>query len=100
MNFDVSPDLGGRFQSFSLNAAATKQALTVSPYFLAYLQNKIAAYAGHMVDSKLPYNADPTAQVEAIIAHERLRNFVEAYEELLRELQDASQPDVDSSTPT
>lgn len=93
MTDDVRPNLGGRFQTFELSPVAAKQAMQVSPYFLAYLQNKIAAYAGHLVDSSLPYNADPTAQVQAIIAHERTRNFVEAYEELMRELQDASQPD-------
>lgn len=57
-----------------------------SPMVLAYIQNKICDYASALVEKQLPYNADPTAQVAAILAHERLRNFVEAYEELFSEL--------------
>lgn len=93
MSEPLRPNLGSRFMSFDIAPEDQQQAMSVSPYFLAYLQNKIAAYASHLIDSQLPYNADPTAQVQAIIAHERNRNFVEAYEELMRELQDASQPD-------
>ena len=87
----LQPNNGNRFQSYILDQELITQALQVSPLFLAYLQNKIADYAGNLVDTKLPYNADPAAQVEAIVAHERLRNFVEAYEELMSEIVDASQ---------
>lgn len=93
MSDPIRPNLGSRFISYEIAPQDQAQAMSVSPYFLAYLQNKIAAYAGNLVDSSLPYSADPTAQVQAIIAHERNRNFVEAYEELMRELVDASQPD-------
>lgn len=86
-------DTGNRFQSFTMSEDEIQYALkSVPPLFLAYLQNKIATYASELVDTKLPYNAHPTAQVEAILAHERLRNFVSAYEELLSEIADASQP--------
>jgi hypothetical protein len=58
----------------------------VSPMVLAYLQNKIADYASAIVEKQLPFSPNPMEQVTAILAHERLRNFVEAYEELLSEL--------------
>lgn len=58
----------------------------VSPMLLAYLQNKIADYASSLVEKQLPYSPNPMEQVTAILAHERIRNFVEAYEELLSEL--------------
>lgn len=96
MNLDIPIrlDTGNRFQAFAMSEEEIKLALKhVPPAFLAYLQNKIAAYASELVDTKLPYNAHPTAQVEAILAHERLRNFVQAYEELLSEITDSSQPD-------
>ena len=65
-------------------------ATQVSPLFMAYLQNKIEAYATAVVNSNLPYDADPAKQVKAILEHERLKNFVSAYEELFAEL--ANQP--------
>ena len=52
----------------------------------ATLQNKIADYASALVEKQLPYSPNPMEQVTAILALERLRNFVEAYEELLSEL--------------
>jgi len=58
----------------------------VSPMVLAYIQNKICDYASALVEKQLPYDSDPTRQVAAILAHERLRNIVEAFEELLSEL--------------
>ncbi len=67
-----------------------KLAMSVSPLFLAYLQNKIEAYASALVEAKLPYSSNPNEQVAAILAHERLRNIVEAYEELMSELIQAS----------
>lgn len=60
----------------------------VSPMVLAYIQNKISDYASALVEKQLPYHSDPTQQVTAILAHERLRNFVEAFEELFSELTD------------
>lgn len=75
-----------KFFRFDLSPQDLDLAMNVSPLFLAYLQNKIEAYASALVESRLPYNADPAKQVEAILALERLRNFVEAYEELLAEL--------------
>ena len=76
--------------SFDMSSEDTKLATQVSPLFLAYLQNKIEAYASALVEKQLPYHTNPTEQVAAIIAHERLRNYVEAYEELMSELLQAS----------
>jgi hypothetical protein len=69
-----------------MGAEDIQLAQQVSPLFLAYLQNKIEAYASALVENRLPYSANPAEQVTAILAHERLRNFVEAYEELQSEL--------------
>lgn len=57
-----------------------------SPMVLAYIQNKICDYASALVEKQLPYESDPTRQVAAILAHEKLRNYVEILEELLSEL--------------
>lgn len=74
-----------------------KLAMSVSPLFLAYLQNKIEAYASALVEAKLPYSPNPNEQVAAILAHEKLRNYVEAYEELMSELlQASSQPETNA----
>lgn len=84
------PDTASKFFKVSLSAEEERMALQVSPYFMAYLQNKIEAYASALVESDLPYSPNPTEQVKAILAHERLRNFVAAYEELMSELIQAS----------
>jgi hypothetical protein len=65
-------------------------ALNVHPYFLAYLRNKIATYAHEAATRPLPFAADPTAQVEAILSHARLQNFMEALQELESEIITAS----------
>lgn len=85
-NHNITPDTGSKFCRLNMSHEDTLMALQVSPLFLAYLQNKIEAYASALVESKLPYSANPAEQVTAILAHERLRNFVEAYEELQSEL--------------
>jgi len=82
----VTLDAGSRFCRLTLSPEDENLAMQVSPLFLAFLQNKIEAYASALVESKLPYNPDPGKQVEAILAHERLRNFVDAYQELQSEL--------------
>jgi hypothetical protein len=83
---NITPDSGSRFCRLSMGAEDIQLAQQVSPLFLAYLQNKIEAYASALVENRLPYSANPAEQVTAILAHERLRNFVEAYEELQSEL--------------
>lgn len=80
------PDTGNRFFRFSLTPEDEQTALQVSPLFLAYLQNKIADYAGAVVEKPLTFSANPAEQVTAIIEDTRRRTFVEAYEELLSEL--------------
>lgn len=83
---DFRPDTSSRYIRFDLTEEETRLALIASPHFLAYLQNKIEAYASALVTTRLEYHADPKQQVQAIIEYERLRNFVAAYEELLSEL--------------
>ena len=83
-------DASSKFFRINLSAEDEKLAMNVSPLFLAYLQNKIEAYASALVEAKLPYTPNPNEQVAAILAHERLRNIVEAYEELMSELVQAS----------
>ena len=79
-------DTASRFFRVRMTGEENKLALQASVPFMAYLQNKIEAYAHELVSQKLPYSPDPTKQVEAILAHERLRNFVEAFEELMSEI--------------
>lgn len=86
MNRQLQPDTASKFFRIAMSEEDTRMALQVSPLFCAYLQNKIEAYASALVDSSLPYSPNPADQVTAILAHERRRNFVEAYEELLSEL--------------
>lgn len=86
-------DTANRFQKFLLTDEEQTLALKLVPaLFLAYLTNKIADYSATLVDTKPEYHADPHQQVQAILAVERLRNFVSAYEELLSEIIDASSP--------
>lgn len=87
----IHPDTASQFMRFNLTTEDEKLATKVSPLFLAYLQNKIEAYASALVEKQLPYSPNPAEQVTAILAHERLRNFVEAYTELLHELLQAAQ---------
>lgn len=92
-------DTAGKFTQIVMSTVEQQQAVAVTPYFMAYLQNKIAAYAGALVDSKLPYDPDPSKQVTAILEHERLRNFVAAYEELFAELAHSQPEDKSSQHP-
>jgi hypothetical protein len=91
-------DTASKFFRPLLTAGDVQQALAVSPYFLAYLQAKIEAYATALLETDLPYDPDPAKQVTAIVAFERARTFVQAYEELLAELMDARPQDMDSPT--
>ena len=87
----IQPDTASKFMRFNLTAEDEKLACKVSPLFLAYLQNKIEAYATAVVETQLPYHQDPRTQVTALLAHEKLRNFCAAYEELLHELLQSAQ---------
>lgn len=91
MTHEIKPDLNGSFNRLLMNAETEKLSMQVSPLFFAYLQNKIADYAEASIESVLPYEADPTKQVKAILEHERLKNFVQAYKELMAELTAAAQ---------
>lgn len=90
MSHSLRPDSASKFMRFTLSEEDEKLATSVSPLFLAFLQNKIEAYASALVEKQLPYSPNPTDQVAAILAHERLRNFCEAYEELMNEILQAS----------
>jgi len=91
------PDTASKFFRVQLTAEDEQLAMNVSPLFLAYLQNKLEAYASALVEAKLPYSPNPNEQVAAILAHERLRNIVEAYEELMSELIQASSQQSDTN---
>lgn len=85
-------DTASKFSKFVLSEQDVQAALNVSPYFLMLLQNKVAAYAEAVVETKISYHPDPKQQMEAILELERLRNFCAAYEELLVELTQAQSP--------
>lgn len=86
---DMVQDAGSKFFRVQLSPADNDMAMQVSPLFLAYLQNKIEAYASALVDNGITYDPDPRKQVMSIVTFERNRAFVQAYEELLAELLDA-----------
>jgi hypothetical protein len=86
---DMMQDAGSKFFRVHMTPSDMEMAVQVSPLFLAYLQNKIEAYASALVDNGITYDPDPTKQVASIVAFERTRAFVQAYEELLAELLDA-----------
>lgn len=95
---NLTKDAGSKFFRIKLTPDDEKQALGVSPLFLAFLQNKIEAYATALVDTPLAYDPDPTKQVVAIVNYERNRTFVQAYEELLAELLDAQASNMAEAT--
>lgn len=79
----MKPNTGSRFQSFELDEKEDEIARAVTPYFLAYLQNKIASYA----DAVVNFRYDPGTDLStAVIEHEKLKAQVEILEELMREL--------------
>jgi len=86
MTHQLTPDTASTFMRFNMTAEDEKMALGVSPLFLAYLQNKIEAYANACLNAELPYHEDPKLQVKAILELERLKNHVAAYQELLFEI--------------
>jgi hypothetical protein len=90
-------DAGSKFFRVQLTPADEQQAANVSPLFLALLQNKIESYASALVDTVPAYDPDPRKQVAAIMASEKLRNFVQAYEELLAELLDAQATNMETA---
>lgn len=73
-----------RFSEFELSSEETSVGRTVNPYTLAYLQNKIAAYANGCVEFKYDLGKPLEPQ---IIEHERLKAQVIVLEELLQEFQ-------------
>ena len=78
-----------RFCEFELSQEEDVAGRTVNPYTLAYLQNKIAAYANACV--QFEYDLEKPLQPQ-IIEHERLKAQVSVLEELLREFQTPEQP--------
>jgi hypothetical protein len=97
MNNTLYQDTASKFFRPQLTADEQRMAVQVSPYFLAYLQGKIEAYATALVDTSITYDPDPAKQVTAIVAFERSRAFIQAYEELLSELLDAQSQDMESA---
>lgn len=76
-------DSGSRFAKFILDPGELQAATHANPYFLAYLQNKIADYASAAVE----HQREPgqTAE-EANLEHEKLKAQVQVLEELFREV--------------
>lgn len=79
----MRPLLSNRFQQFEFTSEEEELASKVSPLFYAFLQNKIASYAGAIVE----YSAEGKDLVASTIRHERLKAQVEVLEELLSEIQ-------------
>lgn len=104
----MHPNLSSRFLSFALTEEEQRTAKIVNPYFLAHLQNKIAAYANAVVEESYE---DEKNQVDSkeltLIRHERRKAQVLVLEELFMELntpelQEAADPrdPTDLSNPT
>ena len=87
----MNQDTASKFFRPVMSEDDVREGMNVSPYFLAYLQSKIEAYATALVDTPLVYDPDPSKQVVTLINYERARTMVQAYEELLAELIDARQ---------
>jgi len=83
----MTPNLSNRFLSFHLSTGEVEAAKSVNPYFLAYLQNKIAQYANAVVETSYQ---DEKNQIDSkeltLIQHERLKAQVLVLEELFMEL--------------
>lgn len=75
-------DTGSPFQSFIFEPGEEEKALAVNAYFYAFLQNKIAAYAGQVLD----YEHDASNPARSITEHECLKACVRVLQELLGEV--------------
>lgn len=75
--------LPNRFQQLELSEEEIAVAVSVSPLFYAYLQNKIAAYAESLFDLRAA--VEQTAE-QALREHEVRKAQVIVLEELLQEL--------------
>lgn len=85
-------DTGSRFTKILLAPEEVLLACrSASPLLLAFLQNKIAAYAEQLVVEKLEFHPDPTAQVNAIVRVAELKAQITVLEELREELIDGQQ---------
>lgn len=90
----MQPNLGNRFQSFDLTQEEEAAARCVTPYFLAYLQNKIASYANAVVEESYEENKGQVdSQQQTLLRHERLKAQVLVLEDLFRELETPEQKD-------
>lgn len=103
MSLSLRLDTANRFQRFALTTEENNMALQQMgqlPLVQAYIANKIADYASALVEMEVEYHADPKQQFQSILSQERLRHFVQAYEELLAEIQTSSQPADPDGQPT
>lgn len=75
-----------RFSTTKMEEHEHTQALSISAYTYAYINNKIAIFAEAVLDfSYEDALGDATALQAAVIRHEKLKAQVEVLEELLRE---------------
>lgn len=78
------------FQSFILDELQEKQALQqIQPIFLAYVQNKLAAYAASYVQNSLEFSSDPQKQMIALVNHAAIQAKCLVLQELMAEIIDA-----------
>ena len=86
-------DTGARFVKFNLSIEEDKLACQqAGPLFLAFLQNKIAAYAEQLVAEPLEIDPDPGKQFKSIVRIAELKAQITVLEELRAELIDGQQP--------
>lgn len=91
-------DTANRFQSYVLTEEEERAARTVSPYTLAYLQNKLSLYANQVVNSTYhDSRGEVDSERQTLLRHERLKAQVEVLEELFmefntQEIQEDSDP--------
>ena len=90
---EINIDTAAPFAKFLFAPDVEAMALeSVSPYFLAYLQNKTADYAEQLVTEDLQFDPDPTKQVKSLVRHAVLKARVEMLRELMAEITAAQTP--------
>jgi len=96
----MTPDYSGRFNTFILSPAELQAARTVNPFFLAYLQNKIATYANAIIEDGYDGEKNQVdSQVLTMLRHEKLKAQVIVLEELFMECSAPEQTEPNEEDP-
>lgn len=86
-------DTSNAFQSFILSEHEVQYALqSLSPMFLAYLQNKIAAYATQYLVDQLRPGPNFVEQATLMMEHAAKQGKLQVLQELMFEILDAQEP--------